>query len=231
MDRIGGKIGFYNTEVFGWRKAIDGMRAPMQSYHLTDSVTNLSRLVELGESDLKLMRRLIKTGSEHAKFLRMIHIQVEVAMPRYIWSEMDTYKISTVANSESTMHRLLNNNNPITKEQFYLGVDEKVANETWINIKGDVEKLEEYRQQYKGLKPTSYTKNQLLTIAKRILPECFIQIRFWDLNYQTAYNMYNQRVVCSHRLKEEWVDCFGTWCKRLPKFKELFLDETISEVV
>lgn len=144
MDRIGGKIGFYNTEVFGWRKAIHGMKAPMQSYHLTD---------------------------------------------------------------------------------------EKVANETWLNIKDNIEKLEEYRQQYKGLQPSSYTKNQLLTIAKRILPECFIQIRFWDLNYQTAYNMYNQRVVCPHRLKEEWVDCFGTWCKRLPKFKELFLDETISEVV
>ena len=186
---IMGKIGFYDTEVFGWRKAIKGMRAPMQSYHLTDSIIYSHILLEIGEADLKLMKKLIKGGSEHAKFLRMIHIQVEISMPRYFWSELDTYKVSTVSNSESTMHKLLNNTKPITVDQFYLGQDEEIAKETWLNIKDSVEKLEDYRQQYKGLKPTNYTKVQLLTIAKRILPECFIQTRVLDLNYQTAFNM------------------------------------------
>lgn len=245
-----GKIETKDTYVTGWKMAVRGMRAPMQSYELSDSEINsaltqviyhqdfdkerfiatkciYSDNVEIGEEDLKLMKRLVKGGSEHAKFLRMIHVQAEFALPRYIWSELDTYKVGTVSNSESTMHKLLNNNNPITEDQFYYGDDPDTGAglEVRLHVIPVIQKLEDLRLQYKGLKKTEYSKNELLVIAKRILPECFIQKRVWDANYQTIWNMYKQRVISPHRLKEEWIDTFGKWCEELPYFKELFLED------
>lgn len=220
-----GKIGFQTIDVSGFIGAFYGMRAPMQSYHLSDSATIDGKFV-IGEKDMDLAQRLIKGGNEHAKFRRMIHVQVEISMPRCIWSEYDTYKIATTSNSESTMHKLLNNNNPITEEQFYFGKDPLVIEEVKKEVMPVIEKLEDYRQQYKGLKPTRFSKIQLLTIAKRILPECFIQTRVWDGNYQTIYEIYKQRVKTPHRLKEEWVECFGKWVENdLPYSKELIIGE------
>lgn len=244
-----GKIGIKTLDVSGFIGAFHGMRAPMQSYHLSDSkfgeecdceecaINDLvgmdkSQLchwgqvcTSIGEKDMDLAKRLIKGGNEHAKFRRMIHVQAEISMPRYWWSEQDTYKIATTANSESTMHKLLNNNNPITEEQFYFGEDSLVAEEVKKEVMPVIEKLEDYRQQYKGLKPTKFTKNQLLVIAKRILPECFIQTRTWDGTYQTLYEEYRQRVKTPHRLKEEWIDTLGKWIETLPYAKELIIGD------
>ena len=94
-----------NTEIFGWEAAIRGMRNPKNSWSKTDS-----RMIDgafvIGENDMKLMKALAKAGSDHGKFLRMINVTVDITAPLYWWKEFDTYKVGTVANSTSTMHRL-----------------------------------------------------------------------------------------------------------------------------
>lgn len=94
-----------NTEIFGWEAAIRGLRNPKNSWSKTDS-----RMIDgafvIGENDMKLMKALVKAGSDHGKFLRMINVTVDITAPLYWWKEFDTYKVGTVANSTSTMHRL-----------------------------------------------------------------------------------------------------------------------------
>ena len=253
-----GKIGITTIGIYGFAGAMMGMRAPMQSYHLSDSAFfdinllsyNLNDLKryhdlgleppfiidqELGEKDLVLAKKLIKSGSEHCKFRRDIHVQAMVSMPRYIWSEFDTYKIATVSNSESTMHKLLNNKKPITIEQFYLGKDEAVMEYINKDTLEAIEKLEHMRQVYTGEieNDVGLNKNQMLCAAKRIIPENFIQTRVFDFNYETIAQMYKQRVKNPHRLREEWVECFGNWAESLLYADDLitckWLDESKTE--
>ena len=112
---------FENTEVWGFEHAIRGMRNPMNSWDKSDSryLTineivghpcdgGLQKEYVIGETDLKLMQKLIRAGSEHRKFLRQIFVSVDITAPLYWWKEFDTYKIGTVANSTSTMHKLAN---------------------------------------------------------------------------------------------------------------------------
>lgn len=95
-----------NISVSGFEGALRGMRNPLNSWHLADSVfTEEGNLKEIGPKDLGLCLRLIKAGASHRKFLRMIHVQVDVTAPLYWWKDYDTYKVSTVANSCSTMHK------------------------------------------------------------------------------------------------------------------------------
>ena len=116
-------IKFENTEVFGWGAAIRGMRNPMNSWHLGDTdwlnvsddravesnywldSTNNEALI-LGDNDLDLMKRLRNAGTDHRKYLRMIAVYVDITAPLYWWKEFDTYKVGTVANSCSTMHKI-----------------------------------------------------------------------------------------------------------------------------
>lgn len=227
--------------VTGFEGALHGMRAPMQSYEKSDSHYgcddnqcdhciedclnyNKDKNCTIGENDMKLAKKLIKGGSEHSKFRRMIHVQVEIAMPRYFWSEFDTYKVGTVANSESTMHKLLNNDRKITIDQFYIGKNKKYSNLIYAFIDRTIDTLEYLRYKYKS-NDNYFTKDELLTIAKRILPESFIQVRTVDLNYENLANIYKQRVKTPHRLKEEWIDAFGKWVETLPYAKELIIGE------
>lgn len=219
-----GKISINTISVSGFEGAMRGMRAPMQSYAKSDSM--FIDFCNVGSNDMDLAKRLIKGGAEHSKYRRMIHVQAEIAMPRYVWSEWDTYKIATVSNSESTMHKLLNNNEPITEEQFYFGEGDNFYTQfVKESISHNIDELENLRQQYKGINSTCLDKNKMLVMAKRILPECFIQKRVWDADYETIANMYNQRVRHPHRLKEEWVDCFGKWVESLPYAKELIIGD------
>ena len=112
-----GEMKIENVDTWGFIGAIRGMRNPMNSWDKSDSILSLF-CIELGDNDKKLAQSLIKSGSEHAKFTRMIHVQADVTMPKYWWSEMDTYKF-VEKSSCSTMHRLLNTKEPITEEQFY----------------------------------------------------------------------------------------------------------------
>ena len=230
---------FKNTEIWGFKHALRGMRNPMDSWDKSDSKlcngmlkqpmecdncsnslcdrTFRSGNFEIGKNDMKLAQSLLLAGNEHAKFMRMIHVAVDVDMPRYWWSEEDTYHFST-KNSCSTMHKLLNNNNPITLDMFIICEEDY---DWWVCT---IDKLEKLRQEYKHIQSTtkdSTTMNRLLVRAKRMLPEGFLQMRTWDTNYAELRNMYFQRR--HHRLKEEWIDTFCKWIESLPYAKELIM--------
>ena len=106
------KIKIENVEVAGLSTAIRGMRNPMDSWHLSDTTDDI-----IGPTDMKLCRTLIKAGPAHRKFLRQIYVAVDVTLPRYVWSEFDTYS-NVTKNSCSTMHKLFKKDSPITLEQF-----------------------------------------------------------------------------------------------------------------
>lgn len=211
-----------NTEIYGFKAAFRGMRNPMDSWAKSDSYydneINHNQYI-IGNNDMNLAQTLIKSGSEHCKFLRMIHVSADFDMPRYFWSEFDTYHYNT-KNSCSTMHKLLNNNNPITLDMFETCDEDAYL---WNEI---IVKLEEFRLDYKELQNTTKNKEEmdrLLLRAKRLLPEGMLQLRTVDTNYAELRNMYFQRR--NHRLKEEWIDTFCKWVESLPYADELICFE------
>lgn len=197
-------------EISGFNGAILGARNPMESWEKSDSYPGV-----IGEADMKLLHTLLSGGPEEHKFMRMIHVQAQVDMPRYFWSEADTYHFGT-KNSCSTMHKLLNNKRPITCDLF-TNCDEDLD-----VLKCVTERLEELRIKFRGTKDNQ-EKNYLLLRAKRLLPEGFLQMRMWDTNYAELRNMYFQRR--HHRLKEEWIDTFCKWIETLPYANELIMYE------
>ena len=225
---------FKNTEVWGFKHALRGMRNPKDSWDKSDSEYWLpNKFMEenvsgediewtpyhIGKNDMKLAQTLIKAGNEHCKFMRMIHVSVDVDMPRYWWSEADTYHFNT-KNSCSTMHKLLNRNTPITLDMFV------ICEEDLDIAQIVVERLEQLRQKYKSIQSTTKDNeemNRLLLRAKRLLMEGFLQMRTWDTNYAEIRSMYFQRK--HHRLEEEWVDTFCKWVESLPYSKELIIYE------
>lgn len=231
---------FKNTEVWGFRHALKGMRNPKDSWDKSDSGICKSgdngigcvdcairekcnhafdNEFKIGKKDMELAQTLLRGGNEHAKFMRMIHVCVDVDMPRYWWAEADCYKFGT-KNSCSTMHKLLNRNTPITLDMFVTCEEDT---DWWIDT---IAKLEKMRIEYNEIKSTTKdakAMNRLLVRAKRMLPEGFLQIRTWDTNYAELRNMYFQRRY--HRLKEEWVDTFCEWIKSLPYAEELIMYE------
>ena len=112
-------------EVAGLMSALKGMRNPINSWHLSDTVNEGNNIV-IGEKDLKLAQNLIKSGTEHCKFMRQIHVWCDIDMPRYIWSEFDTYHFNT-KNSCSTMHRLLHKTTSITRDLFVYNEEVEIA--------------------------------------------------------------------------------------------------------
>lgn len=231
---------FKDTEVWGFKHSMRGMRNPMNSWGKSDSgickggdngigcencaIENTcehtyDKEFKIGKEDMRLAQSLLKAGNEHAKFMRMIHVAVDTDMPRYWWSEADTYHFNT-KNSCSTMHKLLNNVNPITLDMFVI-CEEDI--DWWKNT---VEELEKLRLEYKNIQKTTKDNeymNRLLVRAKRMLPEGFLQMRTWDTNYAELRNMYFQRR--HHRLEEEWIDTFCKWVESLPYAKELIMYE------
>lgn len=211
-----------NTEIYGFKAAFRGMRNPMDSWAKSDSYydneINHNQYI-IGNNDMNLAQTLIKSGSEHCKFLRMIHVSADFDMPRYFWSEFDTYHYNT-KNSCSTMHKLLNNNNPITLDMFETCDEDAYL---WNEI---IVRLEEFRLDYKELQKTTKNKEEmdrLLLRAKRLLPEGMLQLRTIDTNCAELRNMYFQRR--NHRLKEEWINTFCKWVENLPYADELICFE------
>ena len=211
-----------NTEIYGFKAAFRGMRNPMDSWAKSgsyyDNEINHNQYI-IGNNDMNLAQTLIKSGSEHCKFLRMIHVSADFDMPRYFWSEFDTYHYNT-KNSCSTMHKLLNNNNPITLDMFETCDEDAYL---WNEI---IVRLEEFRLDYKELQKTTKNKEEmdrLLLRAKRLLPEGMLQLRTIDTNYAELRNMYFQRR--NHRLKEEWINTFCKLVENLPYADELICFE------
>lgn len=231
---------FRNTEVFNFNGAFRGMRNPKDSWRKSDSglckggddgigcdncaIKDKCKHAydgeyKIGKEDMRLAQTLLRAGNEHSKFMRMIHVCVDVDMPRYWHSEADTYHFNT-KNSCSTMHKLLNRDTPITLDMF-VSCEEDI--DWWIDT---IARLEKLRQEYKHIQSTTKdikVMNRLLVRAKRMLPESFLQMRTWDTNYAELRNMYFQRR--HHRLKEEWTDTFCEWIESLPYAKELIMYE------
>ena len=217
------------TRVWGFENATIGMRLPMSlNYEEAKSKCD-SAIYEdgtpltIGESDLKVMKNLInaddlddRTGAPNSKYLRMIHVQVAVTAPLYWWKEMDTYKICTVRNSSSTMHKLAST--PITMDCFEMDdftplIDNFKIDLSWQTV---VSYLEQLRQKYNETKDKRYWKELI-----RLLPESWLQTSVLDLNYETLRNIYAWRK--NHKLTE-W-HTFCDWIRTLPYAEELIVND------
>lgn len=201
---------FENTEVWGFEHAIRGMRNPLESWKKSDSfIKSPFNDYVIGKNDLELAQALIKAGPEHRKFLRQIFISVDITAPLYWWKEFDTYKVGTVADSCSTMHKL--KDTPITMDCFEMGDYCGFFEIQWKNL---IALLEQCRKEYNKTKDKRYWKELI-----RLLPESWLQKRTVTMSYENIANMYSQRM--NHKLTE-WSKDFIQWADNLPYFKELF---------
>ena len=209
-------IEIHNIEVFNLQGALRGMRFPMQSLDKADSDWRFDDAMEemhfmLGERDLALARKLINAGSDHSKFMRQILVSMDITAPLYWWKEMDTYKGATVANSESTMHRLAKT--PITKECFSFDNDIKEPDE-WFDISSNlVRDCERLRQHYLETQDKRYWRALI-----QLLPSSWNQTRHWTGNYATLQKLVASRE--NHKLTE-WHKFIATCNEQLPYFHEL----------
>lgn len=201
-----------NIETFNWPAAMRGMRNPMNSWDKNDTdMMELSGKPVLGPNDLDLAKRLCAAGPEHRKWMRQVFVSMDITAPMYWWSEMDTYKIGTTANSTSKMHKLAAT--PITLDCFeiddYVNVvtteDGTCIDDYWETI---IEICETLRLKYLETKDITYWKELL-----RILPNSWLQTRTWTGNYEILRNIYHQRK--NHRLTE-WHTFLDTIVKELP---------------
>ncbi|MGN0528754.1 MAG: hypothetical protein ACI4IE_06430 [Eubacterium sp.] len=199
------------TSVMNFENAMRGARNPMNSWGRYDSYYNEKGEFVFGENDLSLAKRLCKAGTDHRKFVRMIFVSVDVTAPMYWWKEYDTYKVATVANSTSTMHK-------ITSKPFELSdFSTDHMNQQGIDAINEVIKvLEDLRLQYLETKD----KEIWYTIIQ-LLPTSYNQMRTCTLNYENLAGIYFARK--NHKLQEWHTYC--DWIEELPYFKELFLQE------
>lgn len=251
---------FENTQVFNFEGALHGMRNPKESWDKSDSITKCHNQCEdcdykncllhfpiiIGENDMKLAQALIRAGSEHRKFLRQIFVSVDITAPLYWWKEFDTYKVGTVANSTSTMHKMASK--PITLDCFEIddydpdlefryailtpdGFDTGWTNETIGEIPEDlIDWLEKLRQRYLETKDKRYWKELI-----RWLPESWLQTRTVTMTYENLFAMCSKGQRRFHKLNE-WsgqdnplLSNFISWARTLPYAQEfIFIDEVID---
>lgn len=189
------------VNVSGWEAAIRGMRNPMNSWDKSDSYDENGNIIELGEKDLALMKKLVKAGTDHSKFMRMINVTLDITAPLYWWKEFDTYKVGTVRNSCSTMHTVMNQE--LTTDDFsfdFYGID--VDTVTWF-----ITCLNELRKKYLETNDKRYWY-----VFIQLLPEGFNQKATVQLNYQVLRSIYHSRK--NHKLYE-WRE-FCDWIESLP---------------
>ena len=203
------------TVVFGWDASIRGLRNPMNSWDKSDSewVINLNPCVDkgyeyrIGNNDLTLMKKLSKAGSDHAKFLRMINVTCDITAPLYWWKEYDTYKVGTVANSCSTMHKL--HAKEFTLDDFS---HEHLTELSLGSLLETIKVMNVYRAMYIHDKDKRWWHQMI-----HLLPTSYNQKRTVQLNYQVLKNIYFARR--NHKLDEWHTLC--DWIEKLPYFKEI----------
>lgn len=221
-----------NCEVIGWNAAIRGMRNPMNSWNNCDSIFDAgfgSNSFICGDNDRSLMKKLIKAGTDHRKFMRMIVVYVDVTAPLYWWKEFDTYKIGTVADSCSTMHKIadkefaiddFSHEHLIAREKPVVeGVDSvEPPNGIWL-MHRTVQTLNQYRELYLQTKDKKYWWQMI-----QLLPSSYNQKRTVMLNYEVLTNIYKSRK--NHKLDEWHTLC--DWIKTLP-YSELITEDMSNE--
>ena len=193
-------ISLSNAVVFGWHSAIMGMRNPMNSWPKSDSVFYDDFSCKIGQNDLGLMEKLIKAGAEHRKFLRMLHVQMDIEAPLYWWKEFDTYKVGTTANSCSTMHKIAAKE--FTIEDFSV---EHLLAENTVYFGKTIERLNNARNKFLKTKDKKYWWQMI-----QLLPSSYNQLRTADLNYEVLLNQYFQRK--DHKLDEWRIYCEQIKC-------------------
>lgn len=254
-------IKFENTEVVGWEHAIRGMRNPMNSweksdseclFHMFQNYSNDDPMAEeytryfdefdlnlkIGPNDLNLMKRLRNAGTDHRKFMRMITVYTDITAPLYWWKEFDTYKIGTVANSCSTMHKIQDkefdrgdfsydhiplgtanyeNSLDCKKEKMFFPMNDDIYFSSEDVLDFTIRALNHYRELYLETKDKKYWWQMI-----QLLPSSYNQKRTVMLNYEVLANIYKSRK--GHKL-DEWSKGFIEWIESLPYAKELIIGE------
>lgn len=215
-----------NIEIFGLDGAMRGMRNPLNSWDKADTTVYQEHdreFINIGINDLNLATRLIKAGTEHRKFLRMIHVQMDVIAPLYWWKEADTYKVGTTANSCSTMHK-------IAAKEFTL---DDFSHEHLIDDQNDFENENGQVSSYKDF--LYYDVLDVLNTARRqyletkdkkywwqmiqLLPSSYNQRRTWDMSMETLLSILHQRK--NHKL-DEWNEFRDICLEQVPYLKEFY---------
>lgn len=207
-------------EVMGWEHAIRGMRNPMNSWKKSDSLwngafnySNGTPVWSVGDNDLSLMKRLRNAGTDHRKFMRMITVYLDITAPLYWWKEFDTYKVGTVANSCSTMHKIAEK--AFTLEDFsyeHLDIRTIKVLEEIVNV------LNDYRDLYMNYNANDFeikgcpSRKDIWWQMIQLLPSSYNQKRTVMLNYEVLANIYKSRR--NHKL-DEW-HTFCDWIEELP---------------
>lgn len=221
-----------NVQTFGWQTAIRGMRNPLNSWSKSDSGYKWTRVDNksinsyvIGQNDLKLMKTLSKASDDHGKYLRMINVTMDINAPLYWWKEFDTYKVGTVANSCSTMHKI--HAKEFTLDDFsheHLNIRQSVD-----VLRETIETLNVFRDVYLNGGILRKENGNIESFGKmdkeiwyqmiQLLPSSYNQLRTVQLNYAVLKNMYHSRK--NHKL-DEWRD-FCAWIKSLP-YSELITE-------
>ncbi len=197
------------TAVMNLENAIRGARNPMNSWNRSDSFYNEDHEYVLGPNDMGLAMRLRKAGSDHRKFIRQIFVSVDITAPLYWWKEYDTYKVATVANSTSTMHKI--HAKPFELSDFSC---DRLTEKGTAALEALIQVLEEFRQDFVEKKEKSDWYNMI-----QLLPSSYNQMRTCTLNYETLVNIYYARR--NHKLDEWHVFC--DWIRSLPYADQLIL--------
>lgn len=207
-----------------WKATIRGTRNPMNSWGKSDSQFWPGHM-RIGENDLDLMKRLIKAGTDHSKFMRFLPVMVDITAPLYWWKEFDTYKVGTVANSCSTMHK-------IQAQEFTL--DDFSCEHLDIRTKALLEEiikaLNDYRELYIEYNPDDFeikgcpSKKDIWWQMIQLLPSSYNQKRTVMLNYAVLRNIYHARA--GHKL-DEWQQ-LREWIESLP-YSELITMDSVPK--
>lgn len=197
------------TSVMNLENAMRGARNPMNSWNRMDSEYDEEGNYCLGPNDMDLAKRLRRAGSDHRKFIRQIFVSVDITAPLYWWKEYDTYKVATVANSTSTMHKI--HSKPFELDDFS---HDHLTPASLKVMETIVEELEKVRLKYVAEK-----KKEDWYDLIQLLPSSYNQLRTCTFNYETLVNIYYARR--NHKL-EEW-HTFCSWIETLPYAKELII--------
>ena len=226
-------INLENTEVIGWEHAIRGMRNPKNSWEKSDSCFCTDRPecegccpVFIGPNDRSLMMKLRNAGTDHRKFMRMITVYVDVTAPLYWWKEFDTYKVGTVANSCSTMHKIHEKEfyeEDFSFERLESGYEEFKGDDAmhtaYCSMQNTIHALNRLRYMYNITKNKKYWDAMI-----QLLPSSYNQKRTVMLNYEVLANIYKSRK--NHKL-DEW-HTFCDWIESLP-YSELITGQSVEE--
>ena len=203
-------IAIERVSVMNFDNAIRGARNPMNSWGKMDSFYDEKGNYILGENDLDLAKRLARAGSDHRKFIRQIFVSVDITAPLYWWKEFDTYKVGTVANSCSTMHKI--HSKAFERDDFS---HDRLDEGGLRMLDATIDYLEAERQKFCADKTDRQSWHNMI----QMLPSSYNQMRTVSLNYENLINIYYARK--SHKLAEWHTVC--EWIESLPYAKELIL--------